>query len=249
MDYFWYCYIFLIGSIIGSFLNVCICRLPKKESVVMGRSHCTSCGHVLSFYEMIPILSYLLLRGKCKKCGVRISGQYPLIEVINACLYLLAAVCYGFKPYTILLCIFFSVLLVLAGIDFYTMEFPDLLHIWILGIAIVHFILFPCLLAEGIIGFFIVSVPMLLLAFFTDGFGGGDIKLCAVCGLFLGYQLVIIGFLSACLLASIAGIILILLKKAERKTAFAFGPFLAFGYILAALYGNQMLSAYFSLFR
>lgn len=248
MDYFWYSYVFILGSIIGSFLNVCICRLPKKESVVTGRSHCTCCGHPLSFFEMVPILSYLFLGGRCKKCKSHISLQYPFVEALTAVMFLLATVRFGFTLYAMLLCVFFAVLIVCAGIDIHTMEFPDILHIWIIGLSILHFIFEPSFLLEGLIGFVILSVPMLLLSLITDGFGGGDIKLSAVCGLFLGYKLILIGFFAACITAALYGTILLLGKKADKKSRFAFGPYLAFGFALSALYGADILNAYLSLF-
>lgn len=248
MDYFWYCYIFILGSIIGSFLNVCICRLPKKESIVTGRSHCTNCDHPLSFLEMVPILSYLFLGGRCKQCKTHISLQYPLVEALTAVLFVLSVIRFGFTPYAMLLCAFFAVLIVCAGIDIHTMEFPDILHIWILGISIIHFIIDPSFFIEGLIGFVILSVPMLLLSLVADGFGGGDIKLSAVCGLFLGYKLVLIGFFAACITAAIFGTFLLLSKRADKKSRFAFGPHLAFGFALSALYGADILNAYLSLF-
>ncbi|MBO5292973.1 MAG: prepilin peptidase [Lachnospiraceae bacterium] len=248
MDFLWYCYIFLIGSIIGSFLNVCILRLPTGESVVTGRSHCPHCNHTLSFAEMIPVLSYLILRGRCRICKAPISIQYPLVEALTALLFLGAALRFGFTPYTLLLCIFFCVLIVLSGIDLRTMEIPDILHLWILGLSLAHLLLSPSFFREGIIGFFLLSVPMLLLSLVTDGFGGGDIKLCAVCGLFLGFRLVLIGFFISCMTAAATGLLLMLRKKAGGKTAFAFGPFLSFGFILSALWGDVLLNAYLSLF-
>lgn len=248
MDYFWYCYIFILGSIIGSFLNVCICRIPKKESIVVGRSHCPDCDHVLSFLEMIPIVSYLFLGGKCKVCKKHISLQYPLVELLNALLYLAAIVRFGFTAKAALCCVFFSVLIVAGGIDLNTMEIPDILHLWILGLGILMVCLEPSRLVAHVIGLFVLSIPMLLLSLLTDGFGGGDIKLCGACGLFLGFSCSLVGFLFACVIAAIWGCFLLLTKKANAKTAFAFGPFLTLGFILAGLYGDVILQSYLSLF-
>lgn len=248
MDYFWYCYVFLLGSIIGSFLNVCILRLPAGQSVVTGRSHCPHCGHTLSFFEMIPVFSFLLLRGRCKNCHARISIQYPLVEFLTGTAYLLSVLRFGFSDKALLLCVFASVLIVLSGIDLHTMELPDSLQLWLLGLAILHLVFQPSFWFEGLLGFFIVSVPMLVLSLFTDGFGGGDIKLCAVCGLFLGFRLVLTGFVAACILAAIAGLFLLLSKKADRHSAFPFGPFLSAGFLFSALYGDSVLAAYLSLF-
>lgn len=265
MDYFWYSYVFLLGSIVGSFLNVCIFRIPKKESIVTGRSHCPSCGHTLSFLEMIPVFSFLFLRGKCKCCKARISVQYPIVEFLTGFLWLLAVLNHGFTLHAFSLCLFFCILIVVSGIDFATMEIPDSLHICVLLLAVVTLAasqLFSSVsgfaatlpvgdvvsVKEAVIGFLIISLPLLLFSVITNGFGGGDIKLCAVCGLFLGYRLVLLGFFFGCIFAALYGLFLLLSKKASAKTAFSFGPFLSVGFILSALYGERILSAYFSLF-
>lgn len=248
MEVFWYSYIFLIGSIVGSFLNVCICRIPQKESVVTGRSHCPACGHVLSFLEMVPIFGYVFLHGKCRCCKAPISIQYPLIEGTNALLWLLFVLRYGFSARALCAAVFASVLLVTAGIDMHTMEIPDVLHLFVLAAAILQLLFVPSLLSESLPGFFILSVPMLLLALLTNGFGGGDIKLCAVCGLFLGWRLSLAGFFFACILATAAGLFLLVRRKITSKTAFPFGPFLASGFLLAALCGEPLLTAYLNLF-
>lgn len=248
MDYFWYTYVFIIGSIIGSFLNVCIYRIPDKESIVIGRSHCTSCGHELSFKEMIPIFSYLFLGGKCRCCKAHVSLQYPAVELLTAILYLLSVIRFGYSFYTLLLCIFISVLIVIAGIDAHTKLIPDILNLWILTLGILHILSDSSFFGEGILGFVIVSVPMLAISVFTGGFGGGDIKLSAVCGLFLGWKLILLGFFFGCITAALWGTFLILKKKASKKSAISFGPFLATGFILSALFGNQLLSFYLGLF-
>lgn len=248
MDYFWYTYVFVIGSIIGSFLNVCIYRIPKRESIVTGRSHCTACGHTLSFLDMIPILSYLFLRGKCRHCHAPVSVRYPVTELSCACLFLLTVLQFGYTPYSLLLCTFICILLTAAGIDFHTMLIPDGVHLFLLALSVLHCILEPYLLLSSIIGLFIVSIPMLLAALLMGGFGGGDIKLCAACGFFLGWKLTLLGFFLACIAAALYGVCLILLKKATKKTSICFGPFLALGFITAALFGSRLMTAYAQFF-
>lgn len=244
MDYFWFAYIIVVGSIIGSFLNVCILRIPVKESIVIGRSHCCQCDYQLKFIHMIPVLSFLFLRGRCPACKSRISLQYPLVEAFTAFLFFCTVFVYGFTPYSLLLCIFHCVLIVAGGIDLHTMEIPNILSLWIMGLGIFHLFLMPSFWLNGILGLFILSVPMLLAALTIGGFGGGDVKLCAACGFFLGWQLALLGFAAACIMAACYGVYLILVKKASRKTAICFGPFLSSGFIFSALAGSQLIELY-----
>ena len=247
MDYFWFAYVFVIGSVIGSFLNVCIFRIPEKESVVVNRSHCPQCGYPLKFIHMIPVISFLFLRGKCPSCKGRISRQYPLVEALTACLFLITVMRFGYTAQSLLLCIFHCVLIVVAGIDIHTMTIPDILHIWIGGIGIVHLLLNPSCLLSSLTGLVIVSLPMLLLALLCGGFGGGDIKLCAVCGFFLGLKGVLLGFLFACILADVYAIYLIAVKKVSKKSSICFGPFLAAGFIISSLFWDALITWYLTL--
>ena len=248
MDVIWYCYIFIIGSVAGSFLHLCIRRIPKKMSLLRGKELHPCCGSPLTVREQLPILGYLLVFGRCPGCKKPLSPAKPLCELLYALLTVLCVRQFGFTPYALLLCLISAVLLVVAGIDLNTMEIPNIFPALIIGIAVVHFILAPETLVSGIIGFFAISVPMLLLSLFSDGFGGGDIKLCAACGLFLGYRLLLLGFLAACILAALIGGPLLLVRKENRKTPFAFGPFLSAGFLLSALWGADILSWYLSLF-
>lgn len=247
MDYFWYTYIFIMGSIIGSFLNVCITRIPQKESIVTGRSHCDSCGTALKFSHMVPIVSFFALQGKCPVCRTKLSLQYPFIEALTAVLFVTAVYSYGYTPQSFLLCLFICVLIIAGGIDFYTMEIPDILSIWLLGAGAIQLIFSPFSWAEHLIGLFCLSIPMLLAALFIGGFGGGDIKLCGACGFFLGWQSALFGFLFACILAAIYGVYLMAKKKASGKTTICFGPFLSAGFILAGLFGTKLIELYLNL--
>ena len=136
----YYCVLlFLIGIVIGSFLNVCIYRIPNKEDIVFTRSHCMSCGHELQWYELVPLLSFLCLRGKCKKCHTKLSIQYPLIEALNGVLYVVIFLINGFNVDSLLYCGLTSALIVLSVIDFRTYEIPIGINIFIL------IIVFSCL--------------------------------------------------------------------------------------------------------
>lgn len=247
MKYFWLTYAAIMGFIIGSFLNVCIYRIPLHLNIAKGRSFCPSCHKNLKAYDMVPIFSYFILRGKCRNCKKPISVQYPLVEALTGGLFLLAFLTYDFTFYGFLLCFFFCCLIVVAVTDMETMTIPDVLHICILLLAIANLIAAPEHLFEKCIGLIVVSVPMLLIAALTNGFGGGDIKLCAVCGLFLGWKLVVLGAFIGCLLAACWSMVLILQRKAGKKTMISFGPFLCIGFVLASLYGTQLITWYLSL--
>lgn len=247
MDYFWYAYIFIIGSIIGSFLNVCILRIPRKESIVTGRSHCDNCGSPIKAIHMVPILSFLFLRGKCPNCKTKLSIQYPIVEALTAALFFITVYRYGFTPQSFLLCLVHCILIVAGGIDLHTMEIPDALSYWLLAAGILSLLITPSLWVSKLIGLIILSLPMLLAALCIGGFGGGDIKLCGACGLFLGFQLALVGFLIACIAAACFGIYLLVRKKATKKSIICFGPFLSAGFILSALFGPQLIELYSSL--
>lgn len=247
MEYFWLTYITVMGFVIGSFLNVCIYRIPLHLNIAKGRSFCPSCHTTLKPYDMVPIFSYLILRGKCRKCKAPISVQYPLVEALTGILFLAAFLAHGFTIYSGLLCLFFCCLIVVSITDIQTMMIPDSLQVFIFILAVINIIVTPNEFIEKLIGLAVISIPMLLIAAITGGFGGGDVKLCAVSGLFLGWKLVLLGAFAGCILASCWSILLIIRKKADKKTLISFGPFLCFGFLFAALFGSQLITWYLSL--
>lgn len=247
MEYFWLTYITVMGFVIGSFLNVCIYRIPLHLNIAKGRSFCPSCHTTLKPYDMVPIFSYLILRGKCRKCKAPISVQYPLVEALTGILFLAAFLAHGFTIYSGLLCLFFCCLIVVSITDIQTMTIPDSLQVFIFILAVINIIVTPNELIEKLIGLAVISTPMLLIAAITGGFGGGDVKLCAVSGLFLGWKLVLLGAFAGCILASCWSILLIIRKKADKKTLISFGPFLCFGFLFAALFGSKLITWYLSL--
>ena len=180
-------FILLFGLVIGSFLNVCIYRIPEKQSIVTGRSHCRSCLRVLKWYELIPVASYLFLGGKCKGCGKRISIQYPLVELFNGLLYVLIVTKCGFCVDSILYCLCASVLIVISLIDAKTYEIPLGCNVLIAAFGIARLFLHFDRWYEYAGGAVVVSGFFLLAYLVTKGrgIGGGDIKLMAAAGLFL----------------------------------------------------------------
>lgn len=246
MDTFIYITYFIFGCVIGSFLNVCIYRIPAGFSVAKGRSYCPSCTTTLKPYDMVPILSYLILGGKCRNCKAPISIQYPLVEILTGITFTLTAVQYNVSLDSVLICLFVCCLITDAGIDIKTMELPNEIAIGIFLLGMIRLILNPADWISFLLGAVIISVPMLLVALFTNGFGGGDIKLCAAAGLFLGFKAILLGTFIGCILGAIYAVYLVIMKRGGRKTQFAFGPFLCAGFFIAALYTDPILTFYFS---
>lgn len=240
--------IFLYGIIIGSFLNVCIYRIPLKKNIVKTPSHCTQCGYRLQWYELIPIMSYLFLRGRCRKCGSKISIQYPIIEGLNGVLYVWVFLIHGLTPVSVIYCLCVSALIVMSVIDFRTYMIPAGINIF-LGIAGIIRVLYDFEnYMDYIIGSVGVSGFLLLIYIITrgKGIGGGDIKLMAVIGLILGWKYNILAFVLGCILGSVIHLIRMRVSKKDR--VLAFGPYLSAGIMIAILYGKPITDWYIGLY-
>ncbi len=240
---------FLLGACIGSFLNVCIYRLPRNESVVYQPSHCPGCDSRLRIPDLMPILSYILLRGRCRHCGIRISAQYPLVELATGLLFLTAYITWGISWHTASMWVFLALLAAVSVVDMQHRIIPDqmLLTGTILGLPLVLLTSVSHLI-NGVIGFFAAGLLLLAIAFVSrGGMGGGDIKLSAVMGLFLGWQGVLIALFLSFLIGGLAGIFLLITGTRGRKDAIPFGPCLALGGLIAAFYGQQIITGYLKL--
>ena len=201
-------FIFIYGIVIGSFLNVCIYRIPQKEDIVRESSHCMSCGHRLKWYDLVPLFSYLFLKGKCRYCGSKLSKQYPIVEALNGILYVVVFYATDFSWDSILYCLMTSALIVLSVIDYRTYEIPFGINVFLFVLGVIR-----CVFGKGdrgtlMIGFFAVSLFLLLLSLLTRGaaIGGGDIKLMAAAGLLLGWKLIILAFVMGCIAGSGASV-------------------------------------------
>ena len=253
-------FVFIFGTVIGSFLNVCIYRIPREESIVFPPSHCTICKTPIKFYHNIPILSYFLLRGKCGTCGDKISAKYPIVELLTGTIAFLIFYKYGFTLKTIMYLILAFSLIVVTFIDLEHMIIPNVITFpgilvgllfnifltnWTVSKELVKYLdisSFGYLISEipalnSIIGIFFGGGILLLIAYIykiyrkRDGMGMGDVKLLAMLGAFLGVKGVAFIIFVSSLVGSIIGISLILYKKGDLKYAIPFGPFLS----LAAL--------------
>ena len=246
---FSYIYVFVVGTCVASFINVVIYRVPLGLNFAKGRSFCPSCHNTLKPYDMIPVLSWFVLRGKCRFCGEKISFRYPVIEFIGG---ILAVVCfhhYQFDGMTLISFAFSIILLAIFMIDYDIMIIPNGLVICCLVIAVVSIPFMHVNMVDRIIGFFAISAPLYLLnLIIPDAFGGGDIKLLAVCGFFLGWSMILVGMFIAVVLAGCYAGYLLITHKVETGGHIAFGPYICVGIFIALLYGQDILNMYLHLF-
>lgn len=241
----------IFGAMIGSFLNVCIYRLPKGESIVSPGSHCPFCNKAIKFYDNIPILSYFLLRGKCRYCHKPISLQYPIVEGVTALSSLLLFIRFGISFDYLFYFAFLSALIVITVIDLYHQIIPDEISLPGIGVGLLaSLILKNITFWESLIGaisgggsLFLVAVAYQWL-FKREGMGGGDVKLLAMIGAFLGWKAVILTILLSSLIGSIIGIAIILIKGKDFKYAIPFGPFLSLGAAISLFWGEGLIRWY-----
>ncbi|KXG76778.1 prepilin peptidase [Thermotalea metallivorans] len=251
MTALWHSTILLFGILIGSFLNVCIYRIPRGASVAFPPSHCTKCNHPLKIRDIIPMISYIILQGKCRYCGETISPQYPLIEVLNGLFYVFLFNIFSFSFLFISYAILISLLIVVTWIDLRHQVIPD--EVMIFGFI---FSLFLHLFHEarfifnhGIPGFFIGGGVLLLIALLTNGaMGGGDIKLMAMLGFWLGWKNIILIIFFSFFIGAVVSVTLILTKTKRRKDYIPFGPFIALATVTTVFWGESMVKWYFHAF-
>ena len=241
----------MFGAIVGSFLNVCIIRLPKEESIIIPGSHCPQCNHPIKFYDNIPLISYLLLGGKCRYCKRSISAQYPLVEGTTAISSLLLFLKYGLSLSYFFYFSFVAALIIITVIDLYHQIIPDVISIPGIGVGLLGALIIPHItFFNSLLGILLGGGSLFVVAtlyqwlFKREGMGGGDVKLLAMIGAFLGWDAVILTILLSSLIGSITGIIIMVLKGKDFKYAIPFGPFLSLGAVIALFYKNEIISWY-----
>lgn len=241
-------FLFVFGSCIFSFFNVVIYRVPRKLGFVKGRSYCPSCGAQLHFDDLIPIVSWIVLRGRCRYCKAPIPLRDTVMEVLGGILACLCFLRYGVSLRGVIAFLFLAIGIAISLVDLDTLEIPDGFLIALLALSLLSVPVFSEItLSQRAVGFFVISVPMLLLTLKIPGaFGGGDIKYTAVAGLFLGWQNSLLAAFLAIVSGGIYGGFLLLLKKSGRKDRFAFGPFLCGGMAIALLWGDLFFRWYIS---
>jgi len=240
-----YVYAFIIGICVASFINVVIDRIPRNEDFIFGRSHCDCCKKVLEWYDLIPIVSFIVLKGKCRHCQNLISRKGFIIEILGGLMGMFCFYRFGLNLVAVCIFIILMILLAIGMIDFKTMIIPDELN---MALFIVSFVLM-CVkhmeIRDSIIGMFCISVPMILLNLLvTESFGGGDIKLMGVIGIALGWKNCLLAAFIGILLAGSYSICLMAQKKVTSKSHIAFGPYLSIGIFIALTYGNEIINWY-----
>ena len=244
----------LLGAAVGSFLNVCIYRLPRRESLNWPASHCTSCDRPLSWYENIPIVSWLVLRGRCRTCRSPVSIQYPVVEAITAGVFVAGYLFYGPTPVLPARLLFACAMIVLFAIDLHHQILPNVITVpgIVIGFAL-SLVLPPGwvasligLLAGGGLLFAIAEAYYRLRG--IEGLGMGDVKMLAMIGAFLGWKLMLVTLVIASFAGSLVGIGIMALGRGGMKAALPFGTFLAVGALVAAVAGDPLLEWYLGMY-
>lgn len=250
-------FIFLVGTCIGSFLNVCIYRIPENKSIITPGSSCPHCSNLIPFYCNIPILSYVFLRGRCKFCNTRISIRYPSIEALTGLFALFLFQKFGLTPALAFWFVFISVLITISFIDIDHQIIPDIISLpGILIFASSFYFLPEMTIKSTILGILAGGGSLYAVALFyyyvrkQEGMGGGDIKLLAMIGAATGIKGIFFTIFAGSLFGTAVGIIIMLYTKiADTKLKIPFGPFLSLGAVLYIFYGNELIQWYFNLLK
>lgn len=250
MEWFYTIYVFVVGLVLGSFYNVVGLRIPKKESIVRPPSHCTSCQKRLTGIELIPVLSYVMQRGKCRSCGAKFSPVYLFSELITGLLFAFAYWQLGFSWELVVALLFISLLVIINVSDIAYMLIPDKVLLFFLPLVIVGRLLSPLEpWWDSILGAFLGFGILFLIAVISKGgMGGGDIKLFFIIGLVLGTFNTLLTLFLASIIGMVVGIIVLKVRGQGRKTPVPFGPSIAIASIIVYFYGQQLSDWYVSLF-
>ena len=236
--------VFCFGLAIGSFANVCIHRLPRKESVVVPGSHCPACSAAVRPLDNIPVISYIVLGGKCRDCATRISPIYSVIETVTAVLLLAGFFKFGLSFDFMVYAAVAPALVIITAIDIEHQIIPDVITLpgIALGLAVGTYTIGY---ADSLLGFFVGGGLFYLLAVLSNGgMGGGDIKYISAAGALLGWQKVLLVIFIGALLGSVVGVFQIAVQKKTRKSLIPFGPFLATSTLITLFYGNSLIRLY-----
>jgi leader peptidase (prepilin peptidase)/N-methyltransferase len=269
--------VLLFGLIVGSFLNVCIARIPLDASIISPPSHCPRCMTPIRWYDNLPLISFSVLRGRCRTCGQHISRRYPLVELLNGLLYLWTFSAFGFTGEALLVMALVSSLVVITFIDLDHQIIPDVITFpgMVVGLAAAPFFMtalagplpfglgnvLPPLgqnsrsFLNAFIGLLLGGAPLYLIGLLweklrkVEAMGGGDVKFMAMVGSFLGWKGAFLTIMLGAMAGSIVGVALILLKKHQADRVIPFGPFLAFGTLLTLFMGSEIIAWYLGFFR
>lgn len=267
----------LFGLVVGSFLNVCIVRLPRGRSIARPASHCPRCKQPLRVYDNIPVISFLLLRGKCRTCGEPISWRYPLVELLNGLFYVWTVHAFGVSAESLMIMALVSSLIVITFIDLDHQIIPDVITLpgMVLGLVLAPLVMYPLTdplpfhlgsilppmgpyataLLNSLIGLLLGGFPLFAIGWIwekvrhVEAMGGGDVKLMAMVGSVLGWKSALLTIMLGALAGSVIGVLLIVSRRHKMEKVIPFGPFLAVGAVLSAFYGHDIISWYLGLIR
>lgn len=242
--------VFLYGLLLGSFYNVAGLRIPVGKSVVKPRSACSQCGYQLAARDLVPVLSYISIKGRCRKCGTRLSIIYPVTELLTALLFLYSYVLYGFSLSFWVAIVLFSMMMILVVSDLAYMLIPDKILLFFLPLFVLLRIIQPLepwwdSLLGAAIGF---GLLLLIAVVSKGGMGGGDIKLFGVLGFVLGTKLVLLTFFLACLFGAVFGLMFMAAGAVKRGKPMPFGPYIALATVVSYTQGNRLIHWYIQFF-
>jgi leader peptidase (prepilin peptidase)/N-methyltransferase len=246
--------ILIFGLCIGSFLNVCICRLPASKSIVHPRSMCSNCGTLIAAYDNIPVLSYIWLKGRCRHCRIKFSIRYPIVELLGGLFALGTYLKFGLTTEALVYYLFFAALLVVTFIDLDHRIIPNVITLPGIPIGFAASFALPTITyKEALLGILIGGGSLFVVAWIyslitkKEGMGGGDIKLLAMMGAIVGWQGVLFTIFLASLVGTLAGLAVMLQSRKGMKLAVPFGPFLSIGSITYIFFGPPLIAWYFNL--
>ncbi|MFJ5621765.1 prepilin peptidase [Peribacillus loiseleuriae] len=249
MTVFIYSYLCILGLVLGSFYNVVGLRIPEKQSIVRPRSHCPSCKRTLTTTDLIPVFSYLFLKGKCRNCHSKISPLYPLMELSTGLLFMLAFYEFGWTGELVIALTFISLLVIIIVSDIVYMIIPNKVLVFFAPILLVERFIVPLdpwwdMFVGAIVGF---GLLFFIAVISKGGMGGGDIKLFFVLGLALGLKLTLLTFALASFFGALYGVAGMIRGNYKKRQPIPFGPFIAIGALLSYFYGAEILNYYFTM--
>jgi len=247
--------IFIFGMCIGSFLNVCIYRLPNSKSILEPmRSVCPGCNTQIAFYDNIPLLSYLWLKGRCRQCNMSIAFRYPLVEIISGFFALCVFIRFGLTLEGLIYFAFIATLLVITFIDIDHRIIPDVISLPGIPLGVLAALALPSMtFKSSVLGLLVGGGSLLLVAWVyslitrKEGMGGGDIKILAMIGTIIGWKGVIFTIFAASFIGTLAGAVIILRTRKNLKLAIPFGPFLSLATVIYIFFGQRLISWYLGL--
>lgn len=244
-----YSYMFIIGLVFGSFFNVVGIRTADGRSIVRPRSHCPRCNHYLTASELVPVVSYLLQNGCCKNCGSPISIRYPLFELLTACLFTISPMVAGWSKDLLVVLLLVSLVVIVTVSDTYKMLIPNRVLLFFFPVMVIVRLFIPTTpwwdaYARALLGF---ALLLLIAVASKGGMGGGDIKLFAVLGLFLGIKGTVLTLVLAAILGLLYALVLLAAKKLNRKEPIPFGPFIGAAALISYVYSESIWASYLNL--